>query len=1054
MTPPSVRTRFVPIGTKAPPVVRRLLTMLGALAITLLLSTPVSAQQTGTVEGTVTAPDGQLLASAQVNLAGTRHGALSGEDGTFQITNVPAGDYTLVAQLIGYAEVRQPVSVTADETVVVDIELQQRALELEQVVVTGVTEATARQELPFTVSQVTSDQIPIQPRSALGALQGRVAGVNVVPGAQPGTSDDLMLRTPTSINRSNQPLIVVDGVIMSGRSMDMSTMDIESIEVVKGAAAASLYGSRAGAGVIQIRTRRGTGVDEGRTELTVSTEIGLNEVANPIDFNQHHNFRMDAQGNFLGDDGQPVPDRFLAATTRFGFVDQEYPGGTFDHIDTFFNPGANQLYTASVAHNAGGTALRGTVGHQRDRGVVESHDGLERTDVRLNVDHRPTDNLSIAVTGFHMRSERDDMKYSGPGVFFDFIHQAADVDLAQPDPDGTPFHFQPDQFGIRTNPLYSIYNETSIWEAKRVMGGFDLRYNPISWLAVDANLSYDRSDRLRTVWVPRGVKTPDRPDGDPGFGMRDARETEAVNASAGISANRDFGDVRIRSAFRALLEREDEEFVQAQGSEAAVGGLPDLGVNRSQFVSTTKREIRSEGYFGTLEVGYDDRYNLNTLVRLDGSSLFGPEERWHTYYRLSGGWRVANEDWWGFPNINQFRIRASQGTAGGRPSFADRFETFSVGTGGSLSLTTLGNERLQPEQTREREIGLDMTFHQRYSVSFTAATQRTEEQLLLVPLPNVFGFGQQWVNAGTIEGNSFEIEVDIRAHESPTLSWDIGLVADRSSNRITEFNAPCFTTGQQRRCAGERIGRFIGNQFAKEFDHISNVHSDAVRDHFQVNDDGLLVAVGPGNSFRDGVSNELWGTTVEVEGETYPWGMPIIRVDDEGLRSEHVNGDATPDFSFGIRNQVQWRGVRIFALVDGQVGGDIENRTQQRQTQWLRSELVDQAGKPEELKKPAVYYSGYIYDGNRRNDWWVEPADHLRLRELAVSYTLDPQRLGALEGIGVERLTLSAVGRNLALLTRSGFTGFDPVSGSATNAQESFGFPSFRTYTFKVEAHF
>jgi hypothetical protein len=421
---------------------------------------------------------------------------------------------------------------------------------------------------------------------------------------------------------------------------------------------------------------------------------------------------------------------------------------------------------------------------------------------------------------------------------------------------------------------------------------------------------------------------------------------------------------------------------------------------------------------------------------------------------VSGGWRVANESWWPFPSVNELRLRASEGTAGGRPNFADRFEVFSVGTGGTLVLATLGNERLKPERTRERGFGVDLTTHNRFSVSVVYATQKTEDQLINVPLPRVFGFSSQWLNAGTVEGRSIEVETNFRAIERPGLSWNIGIVADRSRNEITEFDRPCFSTAQQRRCAGEKIGQFVGFQWAKNFDHISNIHSAAARDQFQVNDDGLLVAVGSGNTWQDGVAKELWGTQVEVEGRTYDWGMPISRLDDDGLRSLHINGDGNPDLRFGFNTQVQWRNFQFHALLDGQLGGHIENRTQQRQTQWLRSSLVDQSGKPEHLKKPASYYVAGLYDGNNRNDWWVEPAQHLRVREIALSYRLDPSRLSYLENLGIDNLTLSAAGRNLWVWHKDAFTGWDPVAGSATNASESFGYPAFRTISFRAEVQF
>jgi TonB-linked SusC/RagA family outer membrane protein len=1038
-----------------PTVSRRGSGLLSALAMALFLALPhgVDAQDTGVIRGTITDQGGQAVSSVQVYLEDTQYGALSAGNGVYQIQNVPAGQYTVVAQRIGYAEHRtEGVTVTAGQTTEVNVQLTREALELAGVVVTGVTEATARANLPFTVSQVGSEQIPIPPRSAMSALQGRVAGASVISNSQPGQGDNILLRTPTSLSRSNQPLIVVDGVIITGRTMDISNLDIESIEVVKGAAAASMYGSRAAAGVIQIRTARGSSLEEGRTQFRLRSEYGSNDILNPMSFATRHNFRMDAQGNFLGDDGQPVSNRFLAATTDFGFQDQEYPGPLYDHIGALFNPGGSQSHHLSVGHNTGETSWLATAGHQRDQGIMREHDGYHRTDLRLNVDHRPRDDLSISMSASHMASVRDDLSGEDGGDFFAFVFQAPDVNLLEPDPDGTPYHFQPDEFGIRTNPLYHNYHQVNEWEATRTLAAVDLRYYPISWLSFDGNVSYDRSDRLLWNYVPKGVKTPARPDGDDGSSRRDARVTRGINASGGLSVNQDIGPFRVRSAVRALIEDEYNHRVDARGSNMAVGGIPDLGTNTSTFILSSESQIRSEGYFLTSEVGYQDRYQLNALVRHDGSSLFGPDERWHTYYRLSGQWRMAQEDWWRFDDLNEFRLRYSRGTAGGRPNFSDRFEVFSVSSGGALSLGTLGNRRLRPEKTTEQEFGFDLEYRGRLSLGFTHARQVTEDQLLNIPLPMMFGFSSQWQNAGTIEGKAYEVEARFRAMESPTFSWTVGLVADRSRSEITEFDRPCYTTGFQYRCAGEQIGTMVIADFARQWDHINNIHSDAVRDHFQVNDDGLLVAVGPGNSWRDGVSQNLWGTTVQVEGQSYDWGMPIIRVDENGLRTTHEVGNGNPDLTLGFSNHFRWGNLQVYGLIESQIGGQVYNATHQRMHQWARSAAQDQHNKPDERKKPLNYYVAHLYDVNRDNGWWVEDADFVRLREVSLSYAMDAARFGFLQNARMDQVTLSLVGRNLALWTD--YQGYDPAVGSPMNRRDSFAFPSFRTITASVDIRF
>jgi TonB-linked SusC/RagA family outer membrane protein len=1031
---------------------RRLLPFF-VLLLSLITALPLAAQATGTVQGRVTDEGGQGVPTAQVFLEGTRLGGVTTATGQFQILNVPVGEYTLVVQRIGFTEGRsERITVTAGQPTEVTIQLERRAVEIAGVVVTGVTEATARANVPFTVSQVTSEQIPIPPSSAVATLQSRVAGARVIGSGQPGAEPNIVLRTPTSLSRSNDPLIVVDGVIITGRTMDISNLDIESLEVVKGAAAASLYGSRAAAGVIQIRTRRGSSIPEGQTQFRWRSEYGTSEIMNPIAFATRHNFRMDEQGNFLGSNGQVVSDRFLAATTRFGFQDQQYPGPVFDHVDALFRPGDTQLHTLSVGSNTAGTSWLATAGFQDDQGPMRENDGYQRTDVRLNVDHRPRDDLSISLSTSIMTSLRDELSGQDGGDFFSFIFTAPDVSLLTPDEDGTPYAFQPDQFGIRTNPLYHNFNNTNEWEANRILAGVDLRYRPVSWLGLDANLSYDRSDRLFRSFVPRGVKTPDRPEGGDGSSRRDSRYTRGINASAGVSTNQQFGDLTVRASVRGLIEDEENHRVDARGQDAAVGGIPDLGTNRSVFILSDESFIRSQGGFLTTDLEYADRYLISALVRRDGSSLFGPEERWHNYYRFSAGWRMANEEWWPLESVDEFRLRYSRGTAGGRPNFSDRFEVFNVSSGGQLSLATLGNPRLKPEQTLEQEFGLDMVLFRRFSLEMNYARQTTTDQLLNIPLPAMFGFNSQWQNAGTIEGSSFELEARFQAVETNNFAWSVGLVADRSRAKITEFNAPCFTDEFQFRCAGEEIGTMRIPMWAKNFDHIANQVSGSARGAFDVNDDGLLVAVGEGNSWRDGVAKELWGTQVQVDGRTYDWGMPIMRVDDDGLRNTHVVGNGNADLNLGISNTVRWGNFSLYGLVDTQIGGQVYNATLQRMNQWGRSALQDQHTKAEAEKKPLNYYVAALYDVNRFNSWWVEDADHIRLREVSLSYRLDPSRFGFLARTGMDAMSLSVVGRNLWLWTD--YTGYDPAVGTPLERFDDFNFPSYRTFTFSLDIQF
>ncbi|MGH7553898.1 MAG: carboxypeptidase regulatory-like domain-containing protein, partial [Longimicrobiales bacterium] len=378
------------------------------LALVLPLAKPVAAQETGTVRGTVRNAEGQPIPGAQVYLEGTQIGAVTNSDGRFAIERVPVGSYTVLAEVLGFTTGRQAnVTVVAGQRVVANFDLRTQALSLSEVVVTGVTEATSRARLPFSVARVGKESIPVAPRSAVASIQGKVAGAMIVQSTQPGEPANILLRSPTSINGNNAPLLVVDGAILTASSVDINSLDIESVEVVKGAAAASLYGSRAASGVIQIRTARGSAIPENRTRFTVRTEYGTNDLPREIEWAQQHPYRQNANGEFLNNAGQVVP-RTGAVFKAVPFQDGTYPTPVYNHVESLFDPGPDMTQSASLGYNGGNTSWLATGSYQRTKGVTLELEGYKRADFRVNLDHRLANDLSFSASLFHLRSTQDD----------------------------------------------------------------------------------------------------------------------------------------------------------------------------------------------------------------------------------------------------------------------------------------------------------------------------------------------------------------------------------------------------------------------------------------------------------------------------------------------------------------------------------------------------------------------------------------------------------------------------------------------------------------------
>ncbi len=1032
-------------------------------ALLLGFSAPAPALAQGGTAGRVSgvvadSATGQPLQAVQLFLARgtTRLEARTSADGRYLFPTVPAGTYGLEAIRLGYRRVlRAAVTVAAGQTLTYDFKMTAAALNLQAIVTTGVVDPASGTRVPFSVGRVSAEDAPVPATNALETIQGKIAGVSVVPTGQAGSGTNIQLRTPTSISKGNAPLVVVDGVIQTqsfdAASADLQSMDIESVEVVKGAAAASLYGSRASAGVIQIRTRRGTNIAEGTTKFTVRSEYGSNSLARTVDWAENHFFLANETGAYTNASGQVVPREQRVPRPAFErFQDRPYaPGTYFNQVDEFFDPGNFARNSLNIAQNGGKTNWFFSYVNSREDGVVLNSGRYDQNDFRLNLDHRPRSDLQFGVSTYYSRSKRQNL-YGD--TFFDLINQAPDVNLRLPDPDGTPYIFQPDFEGREENPLYVLSTERNNRNRARLQGSLESRYTPRSWLTVDANLSYDRSDRNNDFFLDQGVKTEGFGLGGPGELSRFNGITNALNASASVNLLKRVRDFTLRSTVRGLMESETNNTVNASGQIFATPGVNSLNNATVRFVSSLTETIKTNSFFVSGAADYQGKLIVDGLARRDGSSLFGPEEQENWFYRISGAYRLSEEGWFPLKKLfSEFKVRASQGTAGGRPDFNDQYETFNFVEGGGLVKQNLGNRFLKPEFSKETEIGIDAIIKDRYSIQLSRARQVTTDQLILIPLAGYFGYANQWQNAGTVTGNSWEGTLEAQLVRKPNFTWRAGLVADRNRNKITEFNRSCFTTNTVAfRCAGETLGNMYGFSFMKSPSQLpSSIGTRA--NEFQVNDDGLLVWVGPGNQFTEGETKRLWGTSATIGNGVYRWGQPINAVDSVGNASVVSIGDGNPDFRFGISNTIGWRSVQLFMLWDAQVGGDVYNQTRQRMYQYGRHTDVDQAGKPQELKKTTDYYVA-LYAANSPTDWFVEDASFVKLRELSLKYRLPRAFNAALARLGANQASLSLIGRNL--LTFTNYKGYDPEVGTVLNRLDSFDYPRYRTVTGSVEIIF
>ena len=1054
-----------------------------ALTAAVLLAAPalLSAQQ-GTVTGTVRDQStGDPMSTVQIYIPALDIGVLSQENGRFLLLNVPAGTHTVNAERIGYRTMSTEVTVTAGGTAVADFAMQPEALALEQIVVTGLVDPVAGVRAPITVGRVTRERMPVTVASgaAVENLAGRVSGVRVnrISG-QPGEGVTMMLRTPTTLRGSGAPLIVVDGVILGGDGLpptvDIDGMDIESIEVIKGAAASSLYGSRAAAGVVNITTRRGSELPVGQTRFTARTEYGISQNVRNVDLNNSHAFLMDpSQTQYVDAVGNPVSrdDRVLPPLTQ-AFLDNPFPGGVYDNIGAITHAGSFISNNFSITGNEGNTNFAITYNNLKEEGILLGNDGYKRNAFRVNVDHRFLETMSVGVSMYHSRDWRDDLAGGdgGNNPFNQTLYAPRDVDLSIRGAGGE-FLQQPDPTVPYQNPVWTETTRDFEREGSRTLANLNISWSPTEWFTATGNVGYDRGDRHIREYVPKGtpadVGSVGALDGEIAF--EDNLE-EAFNVSADVSFRRTFGLLNVRTTFRGILEDDHFEAATREGEDFIIGGVPQLSAIRpeDQEASSELRDIKALGALWDTALDYDGRYIFTVLGRRDGSSLFGPDNRWHNYYRLAGAWRIAEESWFDIPNINELKLSVARGTAGGRPDFSWQYETWEL-QNGIPTKDILGNRQLAPEHTTENEISLSMIMFDRFGLTATYARQKTEDQLNPVPLPAITGYGSQWVNTGTVEGHSLEFEFEAQLINRPDFGWTSTFVADYSNATITEWDVPCYAQGWRWNCENIPVygiySRWLLNSREGLNQH-DNGSAVAYADEFQVNDEGFLVWVGPNANYWDGAgpdgslgtADDLWNTQSSFTnsvGVPYQWGHPFYERTEQGTPHRTLLGEGVPA-NFGWINNFRWGGLTLHTHLHASVGGQTNNRRFQfmANTNRLTAPFMDQAGKPDELKKPISYYRSAI-DGD--NSYTIEDSSYMKLRTLGLTYQFSDDRLGSwgLGSIGISDLRVGLTVRNVFTLTT--YDGFDPESGFNLNTRASSdpgGYPPTRNLTADITVTF
>lgn len=1036
--------------------VRGVAARVGLVALVLLV-TGVAAAQDAVIQGRVTNEQGAPVSGANVYLHAMGLGTAAGPDGTYRLT-VPDAlasgqSATLGVRLIGFRPQTRPITLSAGPQEQ-NFQLVADPFKLTEVVVTGVAAATERNKLTISADQVTSDQIDdVLASSPVAALAGKVAGARVMVGAgNPGSTPSIRLRGSTSlrvgttdcpVGGCNQPLIIVDGVITRNSIADLDANDIESIEVLKGAAAASFYGSQAANGVINITTKRGRNLGE-RLEVRLRSEVGQSGVQYYVPLATSHYYRLNPDGSLARSaSGSRIVEADQIADNPFP---SSGPNRFRNQLEEWLGDGVFYSTNVQVGMRRGNTNFNSSFTVDRNEGIVPLRRGLDRQNVRINVDQGVGSKADLSL-GVTYGLQKNDYDPAGSESWFALMQAPPDVNLAFPSPTGTQYHRDiPDHFAAnaRDNPLYSLTNNDFKQRRERILGSFSGRYRPWDFLRLEASYGTDRLNRLDTEYRFRGYQTEGGTPG-PGFLDRETRNNVGDNTQVSATAtNTFFQQLASTTRIAYLLENARTHFFGGEGSRLVLSDVPDLAAldPLETELNSTDTHQRTVNYMVNQSLDFRDRYLVDFLYRRDGSSLFGSEERWQNFYRISGAYRISED--FQIPGIQELKIRAARGTAGLRPNFSDQYETYTVEAGVAKKLQ-VGNKALKPAIQTEDEYGVHVAFLDRFDIEAVYAKRFTEGAFLSVPLSpaQTGGFTEQVQNAADVSAKTWELALNTRVVDRSDFSYSFTLTGDHTTQQIESMTRAPFRVnagGQGQDVfyykAGEPLGIIYGARWVRSFAELKEdpAKAAAVESDYVINPLGFLVLKS-----QRGMPTEAPILYVNAAGET-----------------QHRIGDVNPDFSFGFANNIRYKGFNVYALFDGQRGGDIYNFTKQWMFQDFRHGDQDQRGKPDSEKIALGFFSGSLYNGLVTSDYFVEDGSYVKLRELSASYTFGRDMLAR---IGVDRyasgVKIALIGRNL--YTWTDYTGFDPevTSGNDFNFRiDGFRYPNFRTITGQVEIQF
>lgn len=1020
-----------------------------------MVCTVAFAQQL-TVKGVVKQPDGETVIGATVTEKGTTNATVTDLDGNFTLAVKSGAE--LVISYIGFN------TVTTAAKPQMDITLSEDAKVIDEVVVTGYT-TQRKADLTGAVSVVSVTDLQKQnENNPMKALQGRVPGMNISADGSPSGAATVRIRGIGTLN-NNDPLYIIDGVPTKAGMHELNGNDIESIQILKDAASASIYGSRAANGVIIITTKKGK---DGKLKVDLDASVAASmyshkmDVLNAKEFGQvmwqgYVNDGMDPNTNGLGyhydwgynAQGQAV----LNGITMKKYLDDAgtTPAADTDWYDLTTRTGVIQNYNVSVSNGSQKGSSFFSLGYYKNLGIIKTSD-FERFSARFNTEYKLIgDKLTI---GEHFTLNRTS-EVAAPGGFLQNV--------------------------LQFNPSLPVYATDGSYAGP--VGGYPDRYNPVAVLERNkdnrytfwrtfgdayVNLNLFKGFNLRSTFGLDYSQKQQRIFTYPVTEGNVSNKTNAVEAkqehwtkwmwNAVATYNLELGQHRMDAMVGMELNREDDNYFSGRKEDYIILSpdymWPDAGTGIAQAYGS------GEGYslvsfFGKFNYNFADRYMASLTMRRDGSSRFGKDNRYATFPSVSAGWRINNEKFMKGTSswLDDLKLRASWGQTGnqeisnlarytvyvsnygvnenGGQSYGTSYDI--AGTNGGQTLASgfkrnqLGNNNIKWETTTQTNLGIDYAlFNNSLYGTFDWYYKKTKD--ILIQMAGIAAMGEgssQWINAGEMENKGFEFNIGYRKNTAWGLRYDINANISTYRNKITKLPTTVAANGT---FGGNGVKSVIGHAMGSQVGYVA---------------DGIFKS-------QD-----------EIDNHATQEGAALGRIrwkdlNDDGKITEADQEwiyDPTPDFTYGFNIYLEYKNFDFTAFFQGVQGVDIISDLKKETDIWAglnigflnKGRRLLDAWSPTNPNSniPAVSLS----DNNnekRVSSYWVENGSYLKLRTVQLGYNV-PKSFA--QKLAMERLRFYLSAQNVFTIKSSSFTGVDPEN-------PNYGYPIPLNITFGLNVTF